>query len=153
MTLQTYKCHKTVKAAKILDIVTLSNGLDGATAANLVTQKGHFIPVTQQYLDKHDPQISGYYVLDEDLYDSFSPAEAFESGYTLESKVNPDLESKPMTDKVNSFLVTDMDGVHGEVVADACIQEDGFFKFYKINENEAELIIRDSLINRIELND
>ncbi len=38
--------------------------------------------ISQQYLSKHQPCIGGYYVVYQDGYSSFSPAEAFESGYT-----------------------------------------------------------------------
>ena len=34
------------------------------------------------YLRKHNPQAGGYYVVYADGYKSFSPAEAFEDGYT-----------------------------------------------------------------------
>jgi hypothetical protein len=34
-------------------------------------------------MKKHRPQVGGYYVLYEDGYHSFSPAPAFESGYSL----------------------------------------------------------------------
>jgi hypothetical protein len=33
--------------------------------------------------ERSNPQIGGYYVLYEDGYESFSPADAFESGYSL----------------------------------------------------------------------
>lgn len=38
--------------------------------------------VSLDYFNKHDPQVGGYWVLYEDGYESFSPADAFESGYT-----------------------------------------------------------------------
>jgi hypothetical protein len=41
------------------------------------------ITVSENYIHKHNPQIGGYYVLYEDGYESFSPADAFESGYSL----------------------------------------------------------------------
>ena len=34
------------------------------------------------FVQKHNPQSGGYYVRYEDGYESYSPAEAFESGYT-----------------------------------------------------------------------
>lgn len=45
-----------------------------------------FAPVvlSARFVKKHDPQPGGYYVAYKDGYKSFSPAEAFESGYTLE---------------------------------------------------------------------
>jgi hypothetical protein len=35
------------------------------------------------YIAKHNPQVGGYFVEYDDGYHSFSPAEAFEAGYTL----------------------------------------------------------------------
>lgn len=42
-----------------------------------------FVPAS--YVSKHNPQAGGYYVVYEDDYKSFSPASAFEGGYTLVS--------------------------------------------------------------------
>lgn len=39
--------------------------------------------VSKEYIQKHKPVVGGYYVVYEDGYESFSPAEAFESGNTL----------------------------------------------------------------------
>ncbi|MCU1338860.1 MAG: hypothetical protein JWO19_4441 [Bryobacterales bacterium] len=38
--------------------------------------------VDQAYMDKHKPDVGGYYVQYDDGYKSFSPAKAFEDGYT-----------------------------------------------------------------------
>ena len=38
--------------------------------------------VSGDYLGKHTPQLGGYYVVYDDGYSSFSPAKAFEEGYT-----------------------------------------------------------------------
>lgn len=40
------------------------------------------IPVSKEWLDKHNPQPGGYYVVYQDGYASYSPAKAFEEGYT-----------------------------------------------------------------------
>ena len=47
------------------------------------TEEG-YIPfmVDAEYVRKHNPQIGGYYVVYEDGYKSFSPAKAFEEGYS-----------------------------------------------------------------------
>ncbi|MHA1470576.1 MAG: DUF2829 domain-containing protein [Candidatus Asgardarchaeia archaeon] len=47
--------------------------------------EGGFLPIIvfQDYLDKHKPVVGGYWVKHKDGHESFSPAEAFESGYTL----------------------------------------------------------------------
>ena len=39
--------------------------------------------VGYSYMQKHKPQVGGYYVVYEDGYESYSPAGAFEAGYTL----------------------------------------------------------------------
>ncbi len=51
-----YRCHKEVWALKIADVI--------------------------KYVRKHDPKPGGYYVVYEDGYTSWSPADAFEGGYT-----------------------------------------------------------------------
>ena len=40
------------------------------------------VGVSKEYMDKHKPEVSGYYVVYKDGYKSFSPAKAFEEGYT-----------------------------------------------------------------------
>jgi len=70
-----YNCHKQVWALKIAK-------LDG----NQITPaEEEFAPfsVSPSYITKHNPQVGGYYVLYKDGYCSFSPAAAFEEGYTL----------------------------------------------------------------------
>lgn len=69
-----YKSHKTVWALKIAAI-------DGD---QLTPDEREFAPikVDQDYLTRHQPQVGGYYVVYEGGYKSFSPAAAFESGYT-----------------------------------------------------------------------
>ena len=38
--------------------------------------------VTRAFMARHQPEVGGYFVRYEDGYESFSPAAAFESGYT-----------------------------------------------------------------------
>ena len=38
--------------------------------------------VLQPYVEKHAPRVGGYFVRYDDGYESFSPAAAFEGGYT-----------------------------------------------------------------------
>lgn len=81
MSLPRYKCHKEVSAAKILEIDP--GRLDGAgPGATLWCEGGTAVCVGEDYLAKHDPVEGGYYVVYDDGYSSFSPAAAFESGYT-----------------------------------------------------------------------
>lgn len=73
-----YKCHKKVKAFKIDEITFDSD------SENRAMLKGYcLVKVDHNYLKKHNPQVGGYYVRYADGYESFSPAEAFESGYSL----------------------------------------------------------------------
>lgn len=73
-----YKCHKVVRAAKITDL----RG-NGTEAPDLVLGEiGGIVALLPDWYEKHKPHVGGYYVLYEDGYKSFSPAEAFEGGYT-----------------------------------------------------------------------
>jgi len=83
-----YRCHKEVWAIKILDIVRHNEGdpkaeTDGSA---LLCPEEHAtyapIKVGSDYMRKHNPHVGGYYVQYKDGYESFSPAEPFESGYT-----------------------------------------------------------------------
>ena len=76
--MQKYKCHKVVEAMKIGVIEEIGEGWL-LTAADLEDD----VTVTLEYMEKHLPQLEGYYVRYEDGYESYSPVEAFEDGYTL----------------------------------------------------------------------
>ena len=85
-----YICHKTVWALKITEVVldsTLAQKENRETTggAFLTPDDGRYgqITVDHEYIRKHNPEAGGYYVVYEDGYKSFSPAEAFEKGYTL----------------------------------------------------------------------
>ncbi len=84
-----YLCHKKVHALKINSIVydsevarTLNRETDGS--AMIQPEEPGYAPfkVPADYVHKHKPQAGGYYVVYDDGYKSFSPAEAFESGYS-----------------------------------------------------------------------
>ncbi len=78
-----YKCHKEVHALKIKAIDWDSTML----FATITPEDEGFaaFQVDNHYMDKHDPQVGGYYVVypGSDAYKSYSPAQAFEDGYTL----------------------------------------------------------------------
>lgn len=75
-----YRCHKEVHALKIKTIDILENG----DAVIMPAEEGFAsFQVSADYVTKHNPQAGGYYVVYEDGYESWSPADAFESGYTL----------------------------------------------------------------------
>lgn len=75
----TYQCHKRVQALKINAIWPSPRGM------LLGFEDQRFAPheVHQDWYLKHDPVEGGYLVIYEDGYMSFSPAAAFEAGYTL----------------------------------------------------------------------
>ena len=83
-----YKCHKIVGALKIKYILNPNEGIpeedDGErllTFHDVGFEAAVFL-MSAEYVKKHNPKSGGYYVVYEDGYTSFSPAEAFESGYT-----------------------------------------------------------------------
>jgi hypothetical protein len=80
-----YKCHKEVWALKISDVETTERNKDGAYNCYLSFEGKLYatIAVGQAYHEKHKPEAGGYYVVYKDGYQSFSPAEAFEDGYSL----------------------------------------------------------------------
>jgi hypothetical protein len=79
-----YRCHKEVHALKIAEVHYFSPAADTANHARLLFEDDRYasMEVTPEWVAKHDPKAGGYFVAYEDGYTSFSPAEAFESGYT-----------------------------------------------------------------------
>lgn len=84
-----YKCHKEVWALKIFSIELDSKKAQAENretdgSAMITPAEPGYMPfrVDHEYMRKHSPQVGGYYVVYEDGYKSFSPAEAFEGGYT-----------------------------------------------------------------------
>lgn len=74
-----YQSHKQVWALKIATIEGLADGGARITPA----EEGYgSVEVDAAYVAKHQPQAGGYYVVYPDGYKSWSPAKAFESGYT-----------------------------------------------------------------------
>jgi len=74
-----YRCHKEVWAVKIKAIK--NNPEEGWQI--IPADEGYpAIHVPYSYMEKHNPVPGGYYVVYEDGYESWSPAEAFEAGYT-----------------------------------------------------------------------
>jgi len=81
-----YQCHKKVWALKIAAIKRDGEDQDRESdgSAMLTPVEKGFAPfkVDHEYMWKHKPQVGGYYVVYSDGYKSWSPAEAFEEGYT-----------------------------------------------------------------------
>lgn len=112
--MQQYKSHKTVEAAKI-NSVTMQD--DGSAQINLLGDDAAVI-VTADWLSKHQPAdpntplAGGYFVLYDDEYTSWSPADAFEAGYTALTYDPADgalpvsgyqPQTQPAVDMVNGF--------------------------------------------------
>ena len=74
-----YRSHKIVSALKIFAI----EANDTPDEWTIVpAEEGYAgIIVDGYYMRKHEPQVGGYFVVYEDGYRSWSPAEAFEAGY------------------------------------------------------------------------
>ena len=90
-----YQCHKKVRAAKITCITGPDGFADGH--AEIVTDvqdpaclpgAGHItVSVDADWLTRNPKlAVGGYFVVYEDGYTAYSPAEPFESGYTLFSE-------------------------------------------------------------------
>lgn len=92
-----YRCHKEVWALKIKEIEVAPSPTIAELEAILgedphriespgaiIVPEGHFGPiaVSLEFITKHRPTVGGYLVFYKDGYRSFSPAEAFEDGYT-----------------------------------------------------------------------
>jgi len=81
-----YLCHKEVHALKIAKIIRDGEGQDCETdgSAMIIPADEGYAPfkVDFAYMSKHKPVEGGYFVVYEDGYKSFSPADAFESGYS-----------------------------------------------------------------------
>lgn len=81
-----YQCHKQVWALKIKEVIDPTepgNESDGTRI--IVPEEKEYAPfrVHREYVQKHNLQAGGYYVVYADGYMSFSPAEAFEGGYQM----------------------------------------------------------------------
>lgn len=71
-----YKCLKTVWALTIKFVNPVTNTL-------IFEEDYPPLDVGENYMKKHKPYVGGYFVVYEDGYHSFSPAEPFENGYKL----------------------------------------------------------------------
>jgi hypothetical protein len=80
-----YKCHKEVWALKIADVLDPTKPGDESDGSRIIVpaEQGYApFRVQHDYVRKHDPRAGGYYVVYDDGYTSFSPAKAFEEGYS-----------------------------------------------------------------------
>ena len=82
-----YRAHKTVWALKIHGLKQRQlphNANIPEGSLFMVPEDPRFAGewLSPEYVARHEPQAGGYYVVYEDGYKSFSPAKAFEDGYT-----------------------------------------------------------------------
>jgi hypothetical protein len=105
MEMPRYKSHKTVWALKIAQIIVV--GDDGTTDENLIVDvvfEEKRYPTRRVNLGgKPKPQPGWYLVQYEDGYVSFSPAEQFEKGNTLDTSEPIALASDPSLSDYSSF--------------------------------------------------
>lgn len=80
-----YRCHKEVWALKIAKIQYGIDQHDNRSNAIITPAEEGYAPfvVSEAYVQKHNPEVGGYFVVYHgDGYQSYSPAKAFEEGYT-----------------------------------------------------------------------
>ena len=82
-----YQCHKQVRAFKInlieqgkLNEPTQFTG--GSYWLLSSPPDGQAVEVPDDYIQKYNPEVGGYFVAYDDGYMSYSPSGAFEGGYT-----------------------------------------------------------------------
>lgn len=101
--MRAFKCHKVVCAGKVL----AAQPPEEPDAGVVLTLEGaDKIVVSPEWVEKHAPNthylhlIGGYYVRYEDGYTSWSPADAFETGYTdleaLEAELLREVGAEPI---------------------------------------------------------
>lgn len=74
-----YQSHKKVWALKIKE----THQLENEYALHFEHQSYAPRIVERAWFSRHEPKAGGYFVVYDDGYESYSPAEAFEGGYTL----------------------------------------------------------------------
>jgi len=89
MEMPRYVSHKKVWALQIASINEISvigeseEGISGHTELLLTLVDNRYAPIQKDCSDRPQPSAGWYYVVYPDGYFSFSPADAFEGGYTL----------------------------------------------------------------------
>lgn len=83
-----YKCHKEVHALRIADIEycdSVKHGVQRFEYCLLIPFDSRYSPirVSSAWMNKHQPDVGGYYVVYSDGYASYSPKTTFEEGYSL----------------------------------------------------------------------
>ncbi len=114
-----YRSHKIVWALKIKDIKKDGEGENRETdgSAIITPEEERYAPfhVDAAYMQKHKPEVGGYYVRYEDGYLSYSPAEPFEAGNTRidANSAETPLEKSLAAQKANAKLMyEDLTSLH-----------------------------------------
>lgn len=94
-----YKSHKEIWALKIKDIIfdhelAKKENRENDGSAIITPEEEGYAPfkVDSAYCRRHNPKTGGYYVVYNDGYKSWSPANAFEKGNTLMSSTKTGIE-------------------------------------------------------------
>lgn len=78
-----YRCHKTVAALRITGIRESAGDAEGLVYLDVEPAVHGPVLTSLDWLDEKNVAVGGYLVSYEDGYRSYSPAAAFEAGYTL----------------------------------------------------------------------
>lgn len=79
-----WKCHKIVKAGKVLPVQILDDEGEGTSLVMVEDCNGspYSVSIATSAFARGTPKAGDYIVIYEDGYKSWSPAKAFEDGYT-----------------------------------------------------------------------
>ncbi|MEQ9131087.1 MAG: hypothetical protein RJQ08_13735 [Salinisphaeraceae bacterium] len=114
MPLPVYQCHKRVMAVKIGSVQLMPGQTSRHSYGALLHHACGAIRVNGLYVEQHNPKAGGYYVLDADGCESYSPSAAFESGYTRVPGAT-EFDSEP-------FTAAGMDGLSETDVRLRCLE-------------------------------
>ena len=107
-----YKCHKVVRAAKIVGFDKMPDrGTRYRDVAIRLEGQDEPVVVDEHWIDRHTPLAGGYLVIYEDGYKSYSPLDVFEAGYTpLNDQAPPPEPPSPAQRAFVSNHFVDNDG-------------------------------------------
>lgn len=88
-----WQCHKVVAAARI-GAVRFEPPMDFGQVFVETDGTAMGLAMDEAWMRKHNPQPGGYFVVYQDGYISYSPAEAFEEGYTRLDTVTVEAEAE-----------------------------------------------------------
>lgn len=115
-----YKSHKVVMASKILSVSMWIAGDCSVNPHELRLEHGS-VMVSNEWCERHKPSVGGYFVVYEDGYSSFSPAKAFEGGYTRIGETSkPSVEQLIQNKGLTASRVTPQD-------IESNIKHEGYF--------------------------